>query len=728
MKKSPKLTLFSPYGQIRLGADLLLRLRVAEGCGDAHASAELGTAYLDGNGVETDVDRAIQHFDTGAKAGNKYCAFRLAEWWFEGDYRRNPHATIALRTSYDKIWLAAQAGVGEAFVTLHYLHRRLAASPAGMTEWVRPEAERLTQQFMTTLGLTYAYQEGGDPLACLSALERLAQAGFAPAYYAASLVAAEGCRDARKAQAHLRTAIELGVEAAIEAFMASDLKDDLTNTDLLELAGEYGDHEAEYLLCIRATQTRGEQAGGAKLLRLLKSAPRSYSGRALTTLEWLSLKVIDLGDLPDARPEATRLLLLLSSLGHAEADGTINARRVFQNEAQRPDTQMAKARDIGRVFLAALAGSSTAWKSLMIIHGEGTLSGHQGTQAQGEQKTRSATAALICGQIASALSGEDCVPEFLKRGFARNGGTDWTKPHIESEVDAIEAHRASRHFLHTYGHGFTPPDRLIHEASRPHFGVNHTDYPWSSPAVGASRAWRSYVRRPATPLSRCPFQANWMHPSGRTDVICQEMHRRLSAGDVAGAMGLMRFDQLVMPRLLTLASGLYQNAHKREAAELLAFACFFLDGQNGLAHHMLAWAIHETGRTNDAVRVATDCSAALKYDPNCDTNAYEFNLLLAEMLTSLNRTKEAESITATLKQRLHATGRGPEPRLARLAEYEHLNLVEWLEIGFGQKIAGGEAKVCPLTMPGTSKPHLGHVTCLSLTNMDRYRCMFPLRL
>jgi TPR repeat protein len=728
MKKSPKLNLFSSYGQIRLGPEQLLHLRVAEGCGDGHASAELGAAYLDGNGVEQDVDRAIQHFNVGAKAGNKFCAFRLAEWWFMGDYGRNQHASIALRTSYDKIWLAAKGGVGEAFVTLHFLHRRLAESPAGIPEWVRPEAEKMTGYFMSALSATYAYQEGGDPTASLAALERLAQAGFAPAYHAASIVAAEGCREVRKAQAHLRTAVELGVEAAIEAFMESSLKDDPANADLLELAGEYGDPEAEYLVCVRETKTRGEQAVGLRLLRLLKSAPRNFSRRGLSALEWLSLKGLDLDDLPDARPEATRLLLLLASLGHAEASGTINSRRVIQNEANRPDTQLAKARDIGRVFLAALSGSSTAWKTLMVLHAEGTLCGHTGLKSTGEQRSRSALGAFVSGLMAEALSGEACVPEFLKQGFLRNGSIDWTNGHLTEEVQAIERYQVSRNLQHAYGHGFTPPDRLIHEASRPYSGVASEDYPWAPPSLPAARPWRTYGRRPASTLSRSPFQANWLHPSGKTDVICQEIHRRLSAGDVAGAMGLMRFDQLVIPRLMTLASGLYQNGQKREAAELLAFACFHLDGQNGLAHHMLAWANHEAGRTNDAIRVATDCSAALRYEPQTDTNPYEFNLLLAEMLTSLNRTKEAETVIATMTQRLHATGRGPEPRLARLEEYKHLDLAEWFELGFGRDLACGEANAHTLGKPTATKPQPGHVTSLSLNNMDRHRCAFPRRL
>ncbi len=726
MKKSPRLTLFSPYGQIRLGPDLLLQLRIAEGCGDGHASAQLGTAYLDGNGVDYDIDRAMQHFDAGAKVGNKFCAFRLAEWWFHGDYERNPHAAIALRTSYDKMWLAAKAGVGEGFVALHFLHRRLSASASGIPEWVRPETERLTALFMLALSATYAYQEGGNPAACLSALERLAQAGFVPAYHAASIVAAEGCGDHRKAQAHLRSAVEHGVEAAIEAFMGSDEhKKNPANQELLALAGEHGDPEAEYLACASDTQARGERAGATRLLRLLKSAPRRFSRRSLTTLEWLSMKALDIDDLPEARPEATRILLLLASLGHAEASGTINSRRIFQSDGERPDVQLATAKDIGRVFQAALSGSSTAWKSLMVLHAEGTLCGHAGLKGSGDQRSRSALGAFVSGLMAEALTGEAYVPDFLKNGFRRDGNIDWTKGHLAHEKEAIEFHQASRALLHLYGHGFTPPDRLIHEARRSHTDVTNEDYPWAPPSPRSSRAWRAFGHCPSAPLSRSPFQPNWIHPSGKTDVICQDIHRKLFAGDVPGATALMRFDQLVIPRIMTLASGLYQLGQKREAADLLAFACFHLDGQNGLAHHMLAWANHEAGRTNDAIRVATDCSGALRYEQQCDTNPYEFNLLLAEMLTCLNRTKEAEAITSAMKQRRQATGREPEPRIARLAEYRHLNLAKWLELGFGMPPVGGEANVHPLPDVSAPKAHIRYVTSLHLNNMDRHRGLFP---
>ena len=69
MNNRGKISLFSNFGQKRLGPEQLLRLRILEGHGSLGASAELGSAFMDGNGVERNISRALQHFNAGARKG-----------------------------------------------------------------------------------------------------------------------------------------------------------------------------------------------------------------------------------------------------------------------------------------------------------------------------------------------------------------------------------------------------------------------------------------------------------------------------------------------------------------------------------------------------------------------------------------------------------------------------------------------------------------------------------
>jgi len=102
MSERRKISLFSNYGQTRLGPEQWLRLRILEGHGSLGASAELGSAFMDGNGVERNISRALQHFNAGARKGCAFCSFRIAEHGFLETLHRNPAASHELRTYFDE--------------------------------------------------------------------------------------------------------------------------------------------------------------------------------------------------------------------------------------------------------------------------------------------------------------------------------------------------------------------------------------------------------------------------------------------------------------------------------------------------------------------------------------------------------------------------------------------------------------------------------------------------
>lgn len=726
MRPALKPSLFSPYGQRRLGPDLLQYLRVVESLGDAEASAELGMAYADANGVEFDLERALCHFQKGAQAGHAFCRFRLAEHSFHSAQTAKPQGTAALKESYDQIWAAAKSGVGEAYVVLHFLHQQFRQSPEGRPNWLRLEAESALALFQTTLRSCYAYLDGGSADKCVNALEMLARDGFAPAYWAAAIVADQGCQDQVRSHANLRAAVEHGVPAAIDHCMA--YLDDLPSSfrkSLLAIAAEHGHAKAAFL-CLIEDEARGE-AVEASLLRLLSTAPRWFSDDSLTSLEFICLKARNLTDLPEARTSADRVLKILARLGRPNADALLCS-EIFVDDtgdllakAEQMDIagQLRLAKQAGKVFVAALNGSGLAWRTTMLMHLSGILSGHGGIIRPGAHSQAAATAGLLSGLIGEKLTGEECVPEFVRNGFITQGQRGLPKSfvqHADKEVAQIKRHRAYVSLMRKYGHGYLPSARLMYECSRrsnPNLPYGYPGRPLLSPL---RPNWPGSVNPTNRPVSRSPFTTGWCHPQGAQDPLCAAIRRHLATGDIQSAMHCLRFDDGLIPRLLTLAAGIYEQGYKLEASELLAYGIFNLRGQKGLSHHMLAWVYHETGRSSDAVRIALDCFQACECHANSDTDVIEFNLLLAEILTSLHRTIEAEAVLTRLKT--HAShDQATIERCGQIAARITHDPEEWLR-------HNKSGEVCVNFDPADPGDRSVRITSLSLSNMDRYRREF----
>ena len=729
MRPAPKPSLFSPYGQRRLGPDLLQYLRVAESLGDAEASAELGTAYADANGVEFDLARAVQHFQKGSQAGHAFCQFRLAEHSFHSAHAGNPQGTAALKESYDQIWAAAKSGVGEAYVALHFLHQQFRQSPVGHPSWARREVESALALFQTALRSCYAYLDGGSADKCINALEMLARDGFAHAYWTAALVAEQGCRDQARSQTNLRAAVENGVPAAINHFMTH--MDDFPTSvreALLKVAAEHGHAKAAYL-CLIEAKARGasDDVAAAQLLRILSEAPRWFSDDSLSSLEFICLQARNLTDLPVARPAADRVLKVMVSLGRPNAVAILHSETfaqdmgdlLVQTDRMEIEDQVRLAKDIGKVFVAALNGSGPAWKSMMIMHLSGILSGHGGIIRPGPHAQGAATAGLLSGLISEKLTGEECVPDFVRNGFMSRGQRGLPESFVQhalKEVGQIKRHRAAVNLTHQYGHGYLPSARLMHEcASRTNACLSY-GYPGRPLPSPLRPNWPGSAHPLSRPVSRSPFTAGWIHPQGAQDPLCVSLRRHLASGEIEAARRCLRFDDGLIPRLLTLAAGVYEQGYKLEAAELLAYGVFNLHGQAGLSHHMLAWIYHETGRSADAVRIASDCFQACECHASSDTDVIEYNLLLAEMLMSLHRQVEAEAVLGRLKK--HAPyDQATIERCGQITARRPYDPAEWL---LNNKC--GDTFV-HFDATDSNNPSI-RATSLSLSNMDRYRGLF----
>jgi hypothetical protein len=741
MSERRKISLFSNFGQIRLGPEQLLRLRILEGHGSLGASAELGSAFMDGNGVERNISRAQQHFNTGARKGCTFCSFRIAEHGFLETLHRNPAASHELRTYFDGMWAAAKSGVGEAYVALHFCIKKLAQSSQGKPDWIAPSTEDAVRKFLAALEASYIYNAGGDARHCLEQLEALAAIGFIPAFYVASFVANEGCQDEQRSGLNLRAAIERGHSDALRLFAHNvhEMGKPNEGLDLLEICAEYGEGLAALKLSHIESEQGKEKQAEDRVTRLFKDPPREFDSVALLFLEtFIAAKAVRLED-AQMRASGKRLYAMLADLSIPSAIAFIQQHRLhelnprfIEGKLGPAETQLEQAKAVGKMFYAALLGEGKAWFSLMAIHMSGQLCGHKGIfsrETPNEERRDIAQAGLICGLYAERFMGEleegaGQILNLIKQGFAGPDGQDttasWTQKYVDKQFQETAKHISFLGQQSKYGHGLTPPDRLIAEAAHPTLRTNETDYPGIPLQDEDNFNWPKYCTKPPALLSKCPIPLTYESQEASFDPVCREMHRHLGMSEIEAARCAMSFDEHVVARLMTLAVGLYHAGLKPEATDLLFFVCFHLKGQYGQAHHMLAWVLHETGRTSDAVLIMSDCFSATTFNQaGCTTDLVEFNLLLAELLAYLNRPGESTQVAAGINKYQQKQGMSVDARLSRLQEYRHFNIGTLYQLGLmSTSHPNVSANIKHFENSGHSLPKI------SLDNMDRYRCLF----
>jgi hypothetical protein len=693
---------------------------------------------MDGNGVERCTSRAMQHFHVGALKGSGYCSFRIAEQNFHETFRRNPESSHELRTYFDGMLAAAKTGVGEAFVALDCAVKKLARSDQGKPWWIAPSTEESIQRFLRTLESCYLYNLGGEPRTCLEKLEGLAESGFVPAYHVARIVADQGCQDAARAILNMRLSIERGDPAAILEFTlaTTDVDKPESQLALLEICAEFGSRPAGLLMAQIQSQRGLTTQSTDRLTRLIIDPIKEFDPFSLRFIETVvAPKAVQMQE-PHFRSSGEKAYSMLADLGTPSAIHFMQLRKLnalnpsFGDGKVGPkDSQLEQAKAIGKIFYSALRGYGMAWRTLMDVHASGQLCGHQGIfspQTTHEQRCELLNAVMLMGLLAQKYTGENVAAkqlDFIKQ--CMQDGSDfppaWTRKYIDKQFAETAKHQSFLKALERYGLGLRPSDRLISEAARTDLRPDAGDYPWTPFEDAATANWTFYSGQPKTPLSRCPIPADYAPEEALLDPVCREIKRHLEAGDTDAARGAMSFDDHVVVRLTTLAVGLYHAGFKAEASELLFFVCFHLQGQYGLAHHMLTWVLHEMGRTSDALLIATDCFSATSFSQKqSTTDLVEYNLLLAELLAYLNRSGESEQVLTQLKSFLQQEGKTEDGRLNRLGEYRHLDIGTLHSLGLmGSKHAN--VSVCREYFEHTGEA----LSAITLDNMDRYRYLFP---
>ncbi len=168
--------LFSAYGVNCNRPDHIAAWKVRAAAGLTESAAQLGLAYLDGNGVVADLTLAKRWFAVAAEQGHAFARYKLAAIGLEAcrsGSRPLDEDGVAL---FNVLHACARQGVGEACVSLHFIlkdHAPLLRMLGADTT----AAQSLTQVFMDTLAICYRHRKGDSPDKIIAGLRRLADLG-----------------------------------------------------------------------------------------------------------------------------------------------------------------------------------------------------------------------------------------------------------------------------------------------------------------------------------------------------------------------------------------------------------------------------------------------------------------------------------------------------------------------------------------------------------------------
>ena len=185
--------LFSAYGVNCNRPDHIAAWKVRAAAGLPESAAQLGLAYLDGNGVVADLASAQRWLTVAAEQGHAFARYKLAAIGFEAcrsGGRALDEDGVAL---FNALHACARQGVGEACVSLHFILKDHAAL-LRMLGADTTAAQSLTQVFMDTLALCYRHREGDSPDKIIAGLRRLADLGSGRACQLAAQLLTEADR------------------------------------------------------------------------------------------------------------------------------------------------------------------------------------------------------------------------------------------------------------------------------------------------------------------------------------------------------------------------------------------------------------------------------------------------------------------------------------------------------------------------------------------------------
>ena len=341
------------------------------------------------------------------------------------------------------------------------------------------------------------------------------------------------------------------------------------------------------------------------------------------------------------------------------------------------------------------------------------------------------------------------------------------------EADRLRSAQSRETLYRLFGRACRPSLRLVTDILTGQSTSKESYRPWHAEAGGnqpedlIAKLWTQPL------LARCPIHSQWRltdDPGGEPSADAANIARLTKAGDYQAAylrlVGGMRFSASnfgtnfkfdigrpgddhellsIMAREM-MTRGDYASAEP--IVDYLLYARLLLR-PCGLPHHLSAWIKYHLGRVSDALVMLEDCTFALESDSLADdllnVDLLEYKLFYTEMLIRAQRLDKADTVLKSLSALCDKAG-VRDQRLATLRkqledirsttslQYADPNQPSLARTHFDPDIAlNANVLVGPhlasndfmsLTRGSGAPPEF---TRLPLSNMDRYRCLFPAR-
>lgn len=343
--------------------------------------------------------------------------------------------------------------------------------------------------------------------------------------------------------------------------------------------------------------------------------------------------------------------------------------------------------------------------------------------------------------------------------------------HAEQEAGRLRGVSSREALYRMLGRGCRPSLRLVTDISAGQSLAPGAYVPWSTenraiqPDDFIARLWMSPL------LSRCPIHSKWSltnTPGDEPTPDAAEVARLTKSGDYQTAyrrhVGGMRFSarnlgnhfkfdisragdehellSIMVREMMT--RGDYSSAEP--LVDYLLYSRMLL-GRFGLTHHLSAWIKYHLGRVSDALVLLEDCTTALEIeslvDERLDVDLREYKLMHVEMLLRAQRLDEAGYALQSLVALCEKAGILDERLTTVRIQLE--DAVKSSDIQFTDSIKSKPSRAfydqdLDVAANVVVGPHLAaeeylgltrgagtprQYTRFSLSNMDRYRCLFP---
>jgi TPR repeat protein len=808
--------LFSAYGVNCNSSDHIAgwKIRAAEGL--TESAAQLGLAYLDGNGVVADLEKAKRWLTVAADQGHAFARYKLAAIGFE-DCRSGESALdqdgVAL---FNTLHACARQGVGEACVSLHFilkdhgpLLRMLGADTAS--------AQALVQIFIETLSLCYRHREADSTDLIIIGLRKLGDHGSGKAYQLAGHLLTEAGREGEALESYLLGAKQCRHPRCLSlALKLSDAPEPLWAWAAEHLpVAQVRCHETMKALQVMFESGRGSDPAVTRRIADTLSAylqeERFLEGRSfIQCLFDLGLWKTSLEHQRIMGDFILRLRTLCPSLAVTEFSHA-RLEHAFQEIRDAVDAKCAEkgqpALTTSTEAIGSLIGKPDEYMAMTpeqltrnefcqieefgqlirgVMNGVGdsgsVLSVWTWNQMFGTKRTHYQDFLSTPNRLVILSYGFARMSEILSR--KRAPMRDVFEANISQEIrESIDQHcekDLGRHstdasgIYQSFGRGYRQSFRLLADLQACRTDSSADFRPWS--VLPPKRATADPIARlnDAPLLSRCPLEKDWLLPNPDFRAFPNDhvaLSELINTGDYEGARH--RYCSAMYAELMNLGKGLRVEVVHPLAHETLSLMAreMILKGDcasaeplvdyllyarvslkpRGSLWHLSAWIKYRQGKLDDALNALedtlADCPKDTLADPDYDADIFELKLFHAELMLRDQRLAQARTAHQQLATLCAQAGRS-DHRLRELRnQIEAITKetkIQYTETtpddtsSLSRSFFDVDLEIKPSTLMCKHTDlaaylrrdrdygeYVAEFTRLPLSNMDRYRGLFP---